>query len=388
MKNKKKEFDIYDIFLILAKHKKFIFFFTLLVSIIAVVYVLVVEEEWKAVTTFKTVDDSGSSLNLGASLLGFSAGMLGGDMSSMDHLITLNSKSFHNHIITKFNLEEYFDVHDPDPIIQRELAYELFLDRMYFVNINNESQLISIKILSRDRNLSAEIANYCRDYLDEYTKKNKLTKSKEKRIFIEQRALAIKDSILDLSNKIRKFQEENDITLLESQTEELIGAYSTILQNKVLLESDLLIQGKLYKDDNIQAKMLREKINFLDKQIDEFKNSDDSKYGISFKQLPELMQKYVLLKTQLEVYTKAYEYIYPQLEAARIDEIKDLDSIEVIDYATPEGMRAKPKRSKICILMFLAAFLFSSVLALYYDNLTESELEKIRKIGREILRFK
>ena len=106
MKNKKKEFDIYDIFLTLAKHKNFIFFFTLLVSIIAVVYVLMVEEEWKAVTTFKTVDDSGSSLNLGSSLLGFSAGMLGGDMNSIDHLITLNSKTFHNHIITKFNLEE------------------------------------------------------------------------------------------------------------------------------------------------------------------------------------------------------------------------------------------------------------------------------------------
>lgn len=387
--NSKVEFDFYDILLTLVKHKKFIILFTFLISVGAVIFVLVTPEEWSATTTFKTVDDSGSSLSLSSSLLGLGSSMLSGESSSMDHLVTLNSKSFQMHIIKKFELEDYFEVNDPNPIVQEELALEKFINEMYSVGINNENELISIKILSKDRNFSATIANYSRNYLDEYTKTSKLTKSKEKREFIEQRTLALKDSIYKLADDIKVFLEINDLTEVEKQTEEMISVYSEILKEKVSLQSEMLLQNKYFDNNSLQVKMLNDELQYYNDIIEGFKTGNENNtFDISLNELPGLLKQYVLLETQLNVYTAAYEYIYPQLEAARIEEIEDTDSIDVVDLATPQGLRAKPKRAKVCVLMFFAGIILSSVISIYIESLTNKDKIKLKQLGKNLLSLK
>ena len=171
----RKEIDIFDIMLSLVRHKLLIIIITFLVSAGAVIYVLVVPEKWSATTTFKTVTDDGGASSIGASLLGMGASFLGGSStSSIDHLITLNSRHFRDTIIKKFNLVEYFEIKEEDELLRNDIAYELFVNEVIATSINNESQLIAITALTKDRDLSVEIANYCREYLEEYTKKSKM----------------------------------------------------------------------------------------------------------------------------------------------------------------------------------------------------------------------
>ena len=52
--------------------------------------------------------------------------------------------------------------------------------------------------------------------------------------------------------------------------------------------------------------------------------------------------------------------MFPQYEQAKIEEVKDLPTIEIIDKAVPAGKRSKPKRAKFCILSFFISLFLSS----------------------------
>ena len=62
----------------------------------------------------------------------------------------------------------------------------------------------------------------------------------------------------------------------------------------------------------------------------------------------------------MEIDSKVYKYLYSEYESAKIEEMRDLPSIEIIDNAVLAGKRTSPRRARICILTFLIAFLLSS----------------------------
>ena len=73
-----KQIDVLDILLILAKHKKFIIITTLIVSIIAVIYSLVIPEIWTSTATILPTQEQRSQLPFGSSsLLGLGSSFLG-----------------------------------------------------------------------------------------------------------------------------------------------------------------------------------------------------------------------------------------------------------------------------------------------------------------------
>ena len=109
---KTKEIDILDILLILAKHKKFIIFTTLIVSIIAVIYSLLATQYWISTATILPSSDKQDSFSISSSFLGgFASSMLGGEQSDAYALIgIMQSRTFSLDVVKKFNLIEYFEI--------------------------------------------------------------------------------------------------------------------------------------------------------------------------------------------------------------------------------------------------------------------------------------
>ncbi|MFO7891950.1 MAG: GNVR domain-containing protein [bacterium] len=63
------------------------------------------------------------------------------------------------------------------------------------------------------------------------------------------------------------------------------------------------------------------------------------------------------------------EYLAPQYEQAKIQEMKDVPTIQVIDWATRPEWKSKPKRAYIVILSFLISFMVSILLVLTYEGM-------------------
>ena len=108
-----KQIDILDILLILVKHKKFIVFTTIIVSIAAVIYSLLAPQYWKSTATIlPQSDNQGFSIST-SSLLGLGSSFLGSAPSASSDFITImNSRTFSEDIIKKFDLIRYFKIKD------------------------------------------------------------------------------------------------------------------------------------------------------------------------------------------------------------------------------------------------------------------------------------
>ena len=393
---KTKEIDILDILLILAKHKNFIFITTLIVSIIAVIYSLLATQFWVSTATILPSSDKQDSFSISSSFLGgFASSMLGGEKSGAYSFTgIMHSRTFSLDVVKKFNLIEYFEIEEPDTLISYEAAVQNLIDNVVNFGINEENGFLSISVETKDKYLSADIANYYWLKLDEFNKSVRMTKGKLQKEFIEKRLVEVKESIDISSNTLNEFQKKYNTIDLKEQAKSVVSLYSDLASEKITNEIELEFSKQFFSEANQKIESLEARNNILNKKIVEMERNSGElkpKYILSIDDIPDISLQYSQILLNLEIQQKIYEYLYPQYESAKIDELKDLPTIEIIDKAVPAGKRSKPKRAIICIISFICALLFSSLFALILDAIKglrndDDRYEKVQDIYKALKR--
>jgi len=375
-----KQVDILDVLLILAKHKKFIFWTTLIVSIAAVVYSLVTPEIWSSTAVILPYQNEASSLPFSSILGGIGSTFLSGVQEGSVELMTImHSRNFSESIIKKFNLIEYFEIEEPDSLRAKDLALASLLE-IVSIYLNDESGTISINVRTYDKELSSRIANYYVEHVDFVNREIRVNKSRNNREFLEKRVHDIEMKNDSLLIKLNNFQSINNVIHIEEQTKAAIQSYTELVSEKTKIEIQFDFH-KLNANDNSQiTKDLRKQIDIIEKKILAIEQDNDllnPEYLLSLDKISELSVEYAKIEMQIKILGKIYEFIVPEYEAARIEEIRNLPAIEVIDKARPSGFRTSPKRARICVIAFLIGFSFSSLLVIIKSSLTENQIKKL-----------
>ena len=373
-----KQIDILDVLLILAKHKKFIFFTTLIASVAAVIFSLITPETWTSTAAILPIDNEVSSFSFSSSLTGLQSSLLGKSFTSGGtNLVTvMNSRTFSEDVINKFDLMDYFNITAQDSLVRMHEALDNFNSKMKMIVLDEESGLIIITINSKDKYLSAKIANYFVAKIENYNLTTSRSKGREKREFIERRLADVKQEIDDLSTIMLNFQKENKVLLLNEQVKAVIEIFAKLEAEKrtIKMERDFLINN--YSNDSPQVIVANQKLNIINKEINSLKQtSKNTDYLFELDEVADLSLNYGYFKTQLEIKKRVYEFLYPQYENAKIEEIKDLSTVEVIDKAKPAGMRTRPKRAIICTIAFFLAIFLSSVFVIFFHFLKKKSSE-------------
>jgi uncharacterized protein involved in exopolysaccharide biosynthesis len=100
---------------------------------------------------------------------------------------------------------------------------------------------------------------------------------------------------------------------------------------------------------------------------------------IKIDNIPDIALQYAQLMINLDIQKKVYEFIYPQYEAAKIEEMKDMPTLDIVDYPREAGLRARPKRAILCIIATLIGLIVSLILAVIKNTL-ENNTEKVNNI--------
>jgi len=373
-----KEFDILDVLLILAKHKKFIFLTVLIVSIISIIYSLVTPQIWSSTAVIAPVNNDNLSFS-GSSLLGLGSTILGNSSSNsaQEFITIMKSRTFTDKVIEKYNLIKLFKIKESNAQIAKEMAREILRENSRDISFDDDAGVIVIKISTIDKKISKEIANYYWQELELYNQKYNVTSEKRKRIFIEKRLTEVEGNIANLGNKLKKFMEDNNAIELESQTKEIVTLYSDIISQKFKNDIELGVAKKIYSKES----MTIEKLELLDSEIVqqieqlEYNENKDLNYTLNLKDIPALSLEYANIMLNLKVQKSIYEFLYPQFEQAKIQEVKDFPTIKIIDEAEITGRRSEPKRAKLCITNFIVA-LFMSLFVAFFIDFIQSKKEK------------
>ena len=124
------------------------------------------------------------------------------------------------------------------------------------------------------------------------------------------------------------------------------------------------------------------------KQIKKLENGNNLiNYQIPLEEIPGIMQKYTLLRTKAEILEKTYKIIYPQIEAAKLQELRDTPTIQIIDKAVPAGKRTRPRRGMLCIVTFIISAIVLMLMAVVLE-MWERKLTKSNDFKKKYAEFK
>ncbi|MCK5763417.1 MAG: hypothetical protein KAH05_04795, partial [Clostridiales bacterium] len=378
---------------ILAKHKKFILWTLLVISILVVTYSLIVEELWTSQTDFIVQFNTNNS-NIMSSFMNLNVSNLFSSSGGQSETISiLSSRNFAEKIIDRFKLIDHYEIEEEDKYLVKELIYEIYLTELLEVSQDMETGIIKLRVKTKDRFLSAKIANSITDELERYNTYLRMTKGKQEREFLEKRLSELNDEILNLTEEISKFQQSNKVLSIDQQILPLIENYSSLISD--YLQNDIKLKYSLafLDSNNVLISELSFKQDEMLKKIREIEYGSTGifDYQLSLGEIPELYRQSSLYEAKIEVLKKTYSFIYPQLESAKLQELRDTPTIQIIDKAVPSGRRTWPRRGILCIVTFIISVIILCLIAILIELWQMKLLEdpnirhKYAKFRKEIL---
>jgi uncharacterized protein involved in exopolysaccharide biosynthesis len=134
-------------------------------------------------------------------------------------------------------------------------------------------------------------------------------------------------------------------------------------------EIELAVASGTFDENNTVVKQIKNELWNLKIKYKEFFTEDSSdKLMPNFHRIPEVGVKFAKLERQIKYYVKLIEYLGPQYEKAKIDELKNVSTIQIIDRATRPERKDKPKRSRIVLAFFALTALVSSYYAYFKER--------------------
>ncbi len=375
-----------DIILVIAKRKYLVITICCIVAIAAIIYSLVVPEYWESKATLMPIAESGGLGSLGGGIMDIlGSGLLQTDKYDMavDFIYIMQSRKFQEEVIRKFNLIPYYKIDEPDTLKAMELAVKQLSESTMQIFYDQKTYLVNIIAETKNKELSRQIVQYHLDSLNKYILHSKMSKGRQKREFLEKQVNNHLQAVDSLSILLRDFQKKNRSIDITQQTQAQLELYSEIVSEYMQTEIEHSLALSQYSSDSPAVIALAEKMQLLKQKIKSLENSGSDlvpEYIVQIDKIPDLAMQYAQLMLNVEIEKKIIEYLYPQFELAKLEEVKDLPTFEVYDAPQLAGIRSKPKRALTVVLSTVAAFILSCVLALIVESLQGENKEKITAI--------
>ena len=305
----------------------------------------------------------------------------------------LQSRTVKEYMVKKFNLVDRYKQRDI------EFAMEAFEEKIE-LEVTEEGTL-EITIFDKDPLMAKEMVNEVLFMLDQINQSIGMEAGKYNREFLENRININKKDREKAELALKTFQEKTGIIDLVAQLSStmqmsaqaynsIFEAYTALYAKKIETETELAVAKttlsnnnptimqleKLLKEQTVQLEQLMikldEKLQYLlsnisPAQIDTVPNIE---FSVSFNTLPSLGLENARLIREVELQSTIQEILIPQFEQAKLEETKNIPTLQIIDKPKVALNKSKPKRSLIVIASTVMSFLMSLIF-LYTDHRTK-----------------
>ena len=305
----------------------------------------------------------------------------------------LQSRTVKEYMVKKFNLVDRYKQRDI------EFAIVAFEEKME-LEVTEEGTL-EITIIDKDPLIAKEMVTEVLFMLDQINQSIGMEAGKYNREFLENRININKKDLEKAELALKTFQEKTGIIDLVAQLSStmqmsaqaynsIFEAYTALYAKKIETETELAVAKttlsnnnptimqleKLLKEQSIQLDQLMirldEKLQYLlsnisPAQIDTIPNIE---FSVSFNTLPSLGLENARLIREVELQSTIQEILIPQFEQAKLEETKNIPTLQIIDKPKVALNKTKPKRSLIVIGATVMSFLMSLIFV-YTDHRTK-----------------
>lgn len=378
------EINLLDLLLVLLRRKWLIFWITFFAIVVSVTYSLVIPEKFTATARILPPQkpESGISSILsqaGGAFGGLAAGLLGGAQTSSDLYVgIMKSRTVADVLISKFDLKKLWD---------KEYLVQVYreLSDITEINVSKDTGIINVSVEEEDPKRAADMANTYVETLNQINKTVNITEGQRKRVFLEKRLEKAKKDLIKAETDLQAFQEKYKIISINEQAKAAIEGAAEIKGEIIAAQTELEVLKKFGTEKQNEAIMLKSKIEELQHQLAKIESGNPTKDGdnfyIPFKELPDLGMRLARLMREAKIQEQVFELLTSQYEMAKIEEAKDMSTIQILDEAVPPDKKSSPRRSLIVIISTIAGFFMAVFLAFVKEAILKVKTEDPDRYG-------
>jgi tyrosine-protein kinase Etk/Wzc len=300
---------------------------------------------------------SGQAALLGAlGGAGGAASMLGIKTPGDLYVGLLKSRSISDHLIAKFSLKEAYKIKTAQNTRQQ-------LSSLTKV-VAGKDGIINIDVEDQDPKRAAAIANEYFSALQTMMQRMAVTEAGQRRSFFETQLKQAKNQLTDAEEAFKMMQQTTGVLQLDTQGKVAIEAIAKIRAAISAKEVELASlrqyatpENPDYQRKSIEMDALRNESSKLERS--QTGDANQAANLGSNKKLTDSGMDYARRLRDLKYAETVFELLAKQFEFARLDESRDVASLQLIDEAIVPELPSRPNRT----LLVLAGSLFSLLFA-------------------------
>jgi capsule polysaccharide export protein KpsE/RkpR len=312
---------------------------------------------------------SGSSGSGVAGALGGGLGSVAGDLLGLKSsgalfVDMINGPTIQDELIKKFDLRKVYHDRYWD---QARRDLETHTD----IKEDRKSGVITIAVTDHDPRRAQEMAQAYVDALNGVVAQVSTSSARRERIFIEGRLKTVKENLDSALQEFSEFASKNGTFDVPSQTRAMVESEASLQGQLVAAQSELEGLKQIYTDNNIRVRSLQARVGALKHQVENMSgnkadlSASDSEIAGDFpsiRKLPLVGVRWANLYRESKIQETVYELLTQEYEMAKIQEAKEIPTVNVLDAALLPERTSFPPRILIMVLgTMFAFFVVSSV---------------------------
>jgi tyrosine-protein kinase Etk/Wzc len=389
----KKEISFVDYLTLLIKWKKSVIINCFTVCFLVAAISLIIPKSYSSRTTILPPTDESGGFGLSSLLGNLPVGGIGLGLSGLSDgtytfIAILNSRTVMETVAKKFELKYRYkakNMEETIKILQERVLIEIDDEGTITLHVRAKTKFFSFGEKDNEaKELAMNMANSFIEQLDKVNRRLKIEKARNTRVFIEKRYNQNLEDIGKAEEEFKNFQEKFGAIALPEQTAAAITAAAELKAQTILKEVEVGVLQKFVSRTHPNLIKSQTELNELNKKLKEFKNNkteidnESVKLFLPFDDVPKIGLQYLRLFREVKLQETLLEFLLPQYEQAKIQELRDTPTVQVLDPAVKPEKKSKPKR----MLLVLAAG-FISIIFVFIAVYITVNLEYIKSVNPE-----
>ena len=294
----------------------------------------------------------------------------------------LQSRTVKEYMVNKFNLVERYNQRDIEyamEAFEEKMELEVTEEGTLEISIIDKDPIVAKQMVSEalimldqiNQNIGMEAGRYNREFLEKRLNQNENNLEKaELDLKIFQEKTGIIDLVAQLSSTMQmSAQAYNSIfdaytelyaKKIETETQLAVAKTTLSINNPTLMQLEKLLNEQTFQLEQLMIE-LDAKLQYLLSSITptQVDNIPNIEFSVSFNSLPSLGLENARLIREVKLQSTIQEILIPQYEQAKLEETKNIPTLQLIDKPKVAINKAKPKRALIVIGSTLMSILVS-----------------------------
>ncbi len=189
--------------------------------------------------------------------------------------------------------------------------------------------VVEVRVEAPTAKDAANLANAFVTELDQFTRTQRMSRGHRTRTFIEKRLADIKVRLDSLQTSVANYQRTHHAAAPSVGLGSSLEASARMVAERMNLQFQLELARTYASENSEEVKSLETRLSTLDRQLDK---------------LPPVGMELAAMMRDLKAHEQAYAFLTAQYEDARIEEARDVVTVEVLDPAVPPRKPSFPRK--------------------------------------------